>query len=104
MISTAKGSPIVVAYGSSLEPFSASTHADFCAVVEVELHLVHELPHKEYASAVITQQVFHPKWVWKRIWIESLASILNTHKQTTVVLKREGNADCFLRITAIAVN
>ena len=65
---------------SFLEPFLPSTHAHLRAMVEVELHLVHELLHEEYASAVFAQQIFLSKWVWKRMWIESRARILDTHE------------------------
>jgi hypothetical protein len=41
---------------SLLEPSLLSTHAYFCAVVEIEFHLIHELPHEEYASSVIAAE------------------------------------------------
>ena len=65
---------------SLLTPFLPSAHAHLSAVVEVEFHLVHDLPHEEYASTVIAQQIIHSKWVWNCIWIESRARILNTHQ------------------------
>ena len=38
-----------------LKPSLSSTHAHLCAMVELEFHVVHELPHEEYSSAVTGQ-------------------------------------------------
>ena len=66
--------------GRLLEPFLPLAHAHLSAVVEVEFRLVHELPHEEYPSTLIAQQILRRKWVWNCVWIESRARIPNTHE------------------------
>jgi hypothetical protein len=44
-------------------------------MIELEVHLVHELSDKEYAPAARDQQIFRSSWVGKPTWIEPRARI-----------------------------
>ena len=81
-----------------------SPHAKLCAVIELEVNLVHELSNKEYASAVRDQQILRCNWVRKPAWIEPGTRILDAHEQIAVLVHGDEDVYRFLRIAVVTVN
>jgi hypothetical protein len=53
-----------------LKPLASSEHTNLCAVVKLEVNLVHQLFHKEYAPGVVGQELLPGSRVGKLAGIE----------------------------------
>src|ERR1700730_9927477 len=66
--------------GSHSCHFLPSAHPNLCAVIELEINLVHELSHDEYPPAVHSHEIAWSNRIGQPIWIEPRARVLDTHE------------------------